>query len=182
MKEIEVKFEVESFDEIRGQLEAMGAQLAWKGREETIYFDKPDSSLKKKNISLRLRSWDGHSVTMTIKVEPKKRSKKYKVREEYQLTVSDMETAKKMLELLGFVQGVSYEKQREHWSLPGAFVELDKLNGLNFVEIEAGERKINWLAKKFGLDWSGSSTKSYLTILDELRWMKPKKNSSAGKK
>jgi len=169
MKEIEVKFLVPSLDEFREKIKKMGGRLEWSGQETSFFFDTPGQELKKKGKFIRLRKWDGHSSSLTLKVRPKDGTGKYKIRDEYQTEVSDLEMVKKILGNLGFVQIFSYTKHREHWKLEGACVELDNLGGQSFIEIEGSKKAINQLAGKLGLDWSESTTKSYFDIAQKIK-------------
>lgn len=169
MKEIEVKFKVLSLDELREKIKRLGGKLEWSGQEESFFFDTPGKKLRRKGKFIRLRKWDGHSSSFTLKVRPENETGKYKIRDEYQTEVSDLETLKNILKILGFVQNFSYIKYREHWKLEGACVELDKLGEQSFIEIESSKKAINELAKKLGLNWSQSTIKSYFDIARETK-------------
>ena len=65
-----------------------------------------------------------------------------KSREEVELTVTDPADAALLLEKLGYVKVLTFEKRRQSWQLGGCKVELDELPLLgSFVEVEGpGER------------------------------------------
>lgn len=165
MNETEVKFRVKSFGAIRARIKKLGGYLHWKGEERNYFFDTKDSALRKRKTTLRLRGREGGKAALTIKITPERDHGKYKVMREYEIGVSDVKEAARMLTLLGFEQWFQYKKQREHWELGRAHVELDAVGKLKFVEIEASKKKIDALAKAFELDWKTSTTKGYLTIL-----------------
>ena len=73
MKEIEVKFRVKRFEEIRKKLKRMGARLVWKGVEITYSFDTPEGSLRAADKQLRLRRARGWCDTVAVKVRPAKK-------------------------------------------------------------------------------------------------------------
>lgn len=166
MNETEVKFRVKSFTAIRARIKKLGGKLEWKGEERNYFFDTPGKMLHRRKATLRLRERENGPAALTIKITPERDHGKYKVMREYEITVSDVAETAQMLKLLGFEQWFQYKKQREHWALGGAHVELDAVDGLKFVEIEASKKKIDALAKKLGLDWKTSTTKGYLSILN----------------
>ena len=168
MKEIELKFKVANFREIIPQLKKLGGKCVWRGTEESWFFDTPAKTLKKKRQMLRLRSWAGHSHSLTLKLEPERSHKRYKVRDEFQIIVDDINVTREILKHLGFVEYIRYKKYREHWKLPGAYIELDILKHLHFVEIEASKDRINQLVQILRLDWSQTTTQGYLSILRDL--------------
>lgn len=167
MKEIEIKFKVNNFEDITARLKKQGAKCDWRGIEESFFFDTPDRRLKRKRQMLRLRRWEGHSNSLTLKLEPES-SKRFKIRDEYQIMFDDMDTARDILKHLGYAEYLRYKKYREHWVLKDAVVELDKLKSLYFVEIEASQDRIQELVSELGLDWKKTTTEGYLTILKNL--------------
>lgn len=165
MNETEVKFRVKRFNAVRARIKAMGGKLEWKGEERNYFFDTLDNALRKRKATLRLRERENGPAALTIKITPERDHGKYKVMHEYEITVSDVAETAQMLKILGFEQWFQYKKQREHWALGRAHVELDMVGRLKFVEIEASKKIIDALAKKLGLAWENSTTKGYLTIL-----------------
>jgi predicted adenylyl cyclase CyaB len=167
MKEIEIKFRVKDFTEVRSRLKKLGAVLEWKGVEQSWFYDTPRQDLRAKGYNLRLRAWDGHSYMLTLKTKPRQEDGRYKIRNEHEMQISSLDTAFKILKLLGYGERIKYRKFREHWKLRGASVELDTLKGMHFVEIEAGKRRIDELALALGLDWKQTVRKGYISILQE---------------
>ncbi|MBI3627243.1 MAG: class IV adenylate cyclase [Candidatus Sungbacteria bacterium] len=169
MKEIEIKFMVASFDAIIPKLKKLGARCEWKGLEESYFFDTRSKTLKSKRQMLRLRRWQGHSNSLTLKLEPEKDSAKFKIRDEYQITISDINVMRNILKFLGFREYMRYKKCREHWRVQDAAIELDTVYNLKFVEIEGSREAIHKMAAELGLDWSAMTTKGYLSIIRDLR-------------
>lgn len=163
-KEVELKFLVDDFGFVRRKLKKLGAKLKWKGREENWLFDAKDKRFLKKDSVLRIKKMG--DIRLTLK-EGKHLEREVKVSDEYQVTISDYPVMKKILHKLGFNEVYSYSKNREHWKLRDAYVELDTLNSKKFVEIEAPHARLKLLAKKLGLDFTRSTTKSYTKILKE---------------
>jgi len=165
MKEIEIKFRVRDFRAVTLKLHKLGARLEWRGTEESYFFDTLKGTLKHKRYNLRLRRWSGHKDTLTLKTKPGEEDSKYKVRDEYEVEVSDLKTTGAILRHLGFEEYLRYKKYREHWLLKDAAVELDKLAGQHFVEIEAPKKRIDELATFLGLDWKKAEKRGYISIL-----------------
>ena len=169
MEETEVKFKVKNFRDVIPKIKKLGASLEWKGIEENYFFDTPTNKLKKKRQRLRLRKWEKHSNSLTLKIKPIKMTRGYKVRSEFQIIVDDLKIARDILKNLGFVEYFQYKKHRQHWKLKDAIIELDKIRDSHyFVEIEAKKSKINQLAMLLNLDWKQSTSKGYLAILKKL--------------
>jgi predicted adenylyl cyclase CyaB len=91
----------------------------------------------------------------------------FKSREELEVQVSDAETTARMLEQLGFVQILRYEKRRESWQLDPCRVELDEPPRIGlFVEIEGpDEDSIRQVQKKIGLGDAQHVKASYVAML-----------------
>lgn len=166
MKEIEMKFEVKNFTQVRERLHAIGARLVWKGIESTQYFDYSDESLKKKKLSLRIREWKGYSILVTCKHDLK-HGKNAKRRNEFQFETNDKKQVEAIFLLLGLVPTFNYKKKREHWEVEKhVHVELDELQtARRFVEIEGTEQKIITLSKVLGVFDCSKVFKSYPEIL-----------------
>ncbi|MBI4994777.1 class IV adenylate cyclase [Candidatus Peregrinibacteria bacterium] len=167
MQEIELKFSVADFRAIRSKLKKIGGKLVWKGTEQNFFFDTPTLDLRRKKHTLRLREWPPKSASITVKAPPIKQSQKYSIRSEYQIEIDNATLGTQILKRIGFVQWLHYTKHREHWKLKNAAVELDKINGRFFVEIEAPQKTIEKMAQTLGLDWQKRTTKGYLDILQE---------------
>lgn len=169
MKEIEVKFRVHDFSQIRAALRRIGASLIWKGMEENIFFDTKNRNLYKNGTLFRLRQWNDHSVVLTVKTTPKHTNKNYKIKNEYEVEINDFNSARRMIRALGFMEDFRYKKYREHWKIKNAFVELDTIGRMRFIEIEAPQKEINQLARSFGLSWKQAERRGYIKILKDLQ-------------
>ena len=167
MKETEVKFFVKNFNTIRPKLKKMGGRLIWKGTEESWFFDTHKNTLKRKGQMLRIKKLANHGFTLTFKNAAKKNDKKYKSREEKEVTINNSETARNIFKNIGFKEVFKYTKLREHWDLGKAHIELDKLKNKYIVEIESSKKEIGRIAKLLGLDWAKSTTETYIRILKE---------------
>lgn len=172
MKEIEVKFRVHDFSSIRSKLRTLGSVLVWKGMEENIFFDTKNRNLYKNGTLFRLRYWDRHSVVLTVKTTPKNASKRYKIKHEYEVELNDFNAARQMIHALGFAEDFQYKKFREHWKAGDAFVELDTIGRMRFVEIEGTQKTIQETARALRLDWKSAERRGYVTLLKGARRQK----------
>lgn len=140
MKEIEVKILEIDVDEIRDKLKKLGAKKTFDGEMHTIVFDTPDEKLKKKGLFLRLRQ-EGNNVHFCFKGK-KYPTKKFKVREEIELTVSSIKNMTSILEKLGFVKKFEYAKHREQYKWGKISFDIDTYRNIpTFLEIEAPTEK-----------------------------------------
>ncbi len=165
MKEIEVKFIVKDLKPAARILKKLRAVRAWKGTEESYYFDLPGHVLRNRGIVLRLRRWKGDSDTLTCKIEPARNAGKISAREELQTTLGDHAAMRAILGALGYRESFRYQKNREHWKLGKTAIELDALGKRKFVEIEGTKKEIERLARLLKLDWERSTVRSYVDIL-----------------
>ncbi len=138
--EIEAKMKLEDPAGLRARLEALGARPAGAVLETNIFFDRPDLSLRQTGQGLRVRvNEDRASGRRKIVITHKgpKLPGDLKTRQETELEVADADGACRLLEQLGFVQMLRFEKRRQNWLLDDCRVELDEMPLLgHFVEIE----------------------------------------------
>ena len=168
MTEIEVKIRVEDFDEIEEKLAKHDILkiTEWEF-EDNIVFDFPDKRLKNGKKLFRLRDSAG-KVYITFKTPSKDRDEKFKIREEYEVIVSDFEKSKTIIELLGLVKFFRYQKQRKTYILKGIHICLDKTPIGNFIELEGEKEIIIKMAKLFGKSEKDFITRSYYDVFREI--------------
>ena len=149
MREIEAKILEVDGKQLEARLRKLGAKKVGKRSVNSLFFDFPNNSLKKKKAVLRLRL-DGKKSFLTLK---RKRGKsKLKELDEFQVEVSDFKETKKILSLAGLVEKRAIKKTRTTFKLGRASIEIDKLPGIPlFAEIEAPSAKqVVATAKKLG--------------------------------
>lgn len=160
--EVELKYPVNDFSEIRGNLQQAGAELICEAAEEknTVY-DLPDESLKHSGTLLRLREF-GTEVILTVKEPGIPGAMKIRNEHETVLFIS-LRAAEEMLRALNYVPVFSYEKTREIWSIAeNVHICLDTLFFGKFVEIEADSQlKVSNVSRILGLDPSDGLSQSY---------------------
>ena len=140
MPEIEAKLRVSSHDAVRERLRFLGATHVRTGIETNVIYDRPDGSLRKRGMGLRVRTVaadQGDAPPAMITVKGPRITDELKTREELEVQVDDPATAAAMLEMLGYRVILRYEKRRESWTLGECLVELDTPPHIGlFVEIE----------------------------------------------
>jgi predicted adenylyl cyclase CyaB len=140
MHEVELKIVGIDRRKVEEKLESLDASKTFEGVVESMFFDFPDSSIARANNLLRLRRI-GDRVELTFKkfIE----NENAKVREEYEVLVSDFEKMKQILESIGLVANQRMEKHRISYALKdGVKIDLDKYSGeLSYIpdlmEVEA---------------------------------------------
>lgn len=177
-REIEAKLRVDSHDPVRERLRAAGAELIARVLETNRIFDRPDAALRRKGCGLRIRTATPEDSTADGKVDPTTHPSTltfkgavvagpFKSREELEIQVSHAETAVRILDSLGFVQVLCYQKRRESWRLGECLVELDEPPHIGlFVEIEGpSESAIRAVQADLGLKGAPHVSPSYVRML-----------------
>jgi adenylate cyclase class 2 len=166
-QESEVKFYLSDLPAFEAHLIAGGATLKEKRvHEVNLRFDTPDRSLTRQRRVLRLRQ-DSHAY-ITYKGAAKM-GEEVSVREEIEVDVADFESARRLLETLGYEVSVMYDKYRTAYTWEGVLITLDEMPIGTFTEFEGLDAAvIQRAARHFGLDWEARRLESYLGIFDRL--------------
>lgn len=134
-QEIEVKLYVRDLKKIELRLLELKAQLIQpRVHEINFRYDLPDGSMRAKGQVLRLRR--DINVILTYK-GPSNIMDGVFSRTELETTMGDLETAQRVLEALGYVQILIYEKYRAVYKINDCHIMLDELPYGDFVEIES---------------------------------------------
>ena len=163
--EIEAKFAVAGLDPVRQKLLTMAARLSRPRLQETnLRFDHPDGRLQRAGQVLRLRK--NHDTRLTFKAP----GPDAEHRIELEVEVDEAETARQLLEGLGFAVFFVYEKYRETFLFDDAQVMLDELPFGTFVEIEGIDiPRLRRTAGRLDLPWDDRLPLSYLALFERLR-------------
>ena len=150
MVEIEVKIRIIDIKNLGEKILQLGAKLE-KERfyEENTLYDFPSKILYKKWQALRLRKINKKSF-LTFKGPPQK-SRKFKIREEYETEVKNEKQLKKILKSLGFIPVFNYEKHRTVYRKKSLEISLDETSIGNFIELEGKRGEIVKFAKALGV-------------------------------
>ena len=142
--EIEIKFNVSDFYDIRSRLVDMGAIcIGQRTFESNIRYDTEDGRLLEKGCLLRLRK--DTDITLTFKSPPSDPGTEYKVYRELEVTVNDFDAMDVLLKNLGFTFCQIYEKWRETWRLDGEIICMDTMPFAGFWRSRAHrDRSSGW--------------------------------------
>jgi adenylate cyclase class 2 len=127
MKEVEVKIIDINREKVEARLRSLGATPTFDGDQVTVFFDFPDDPIAMAKNLLRLRK-TGDKTRLTFKkfIE----SESAKVRDEYEVVVSNFESMRLILESLGLSATKRMEKHRTSYTLKsGVEVDIDKYAG-----------------------------------------------------
>ena len=165
MKEIEARILEVDVSEMRRRLKQIGAKKVFDGKVHTIIFDFSSESLKRKGQMLRLRTF-GKQAVLCYKGKPNA-SKKFKLKEEIEVSVDNFKDTALILKRLGFKKMWSYTKRRESYKLGKATVEIDKYPKIPaLIEIEAPTGKeVVALVKKLGYEMKDTTNANFPEIL-----------------
>jgi predicted adenylyl cyclase CyaB len=165
MVEIEVKIRINDISAIGEKILNLGTSVE-KQRflEENTLYDFRSKELERKQQALRLRKIN-KKILLTFKGPPQK-SRRFKIREEYETEVRNEKQLKKILKSLGLQPAFSYQKFRTIYRKKNLKVCLDETHIGNFMELEGERNEIVKFAKALGL------SKNKFIKLDYIQLMK----------
>jgi adenylate cyclase class 2 len=149
MIEIEVKIRIEDIQSLREKILLLGGRLERERYfEENALFDYPSQTLYKKRQALRLRRMN-NKIFFAFKGIPQK-SRKFKIREEFETEVKNEKQLRKILSALGLMPVFSYQKYREVYRKKRLKICLDETAVGNFIELEGERNEIVKFSKALG--------------------------------
>ncbi len=163
MIEREIKYFVDDFSPYRERLADIDAVRIAAFFEDNIIFDNEGETLRKEGKLFRLRKSDTVSITFKDPVE----RARFKIMEEYEIVVSDFDTAEKIITSLGFHRVFRYQKKREIYTLRGTHILLDETPIGNYIEIEGEEDFIVQLSEQLSLPLNRETSKNYMELYRE---------------
>jgi adenylate cyclase class 2 len=167
--ECELKYLEADLIDLADRLRAAGAGTSGRYFEANTVFDRPDRSLKRNGILLRLREKGGRAV-LTVKRPPEDpEPSALKVFEEIETGVEDGAAMAEALDALGFAPAFRYEKVREKWRYMDCTICLDRLPFGDFVEIEGDEDRVLACAAELGLNAACTTKATYHGLNIEYR-------------
>jgi adenylate cyclase class 2 len=163
-QEIEVKFLIADLPALLEKIQKLGAiELRPRMLEVNLRFDTRDTQLLDRAQVLRLRQ-DDQSI-LTFK-SPGEIVDGVISRTELEVTVSDFQTTRAILEALGFQVFMTYEKYRQNFSLNDLVASVDEMPYGNFIELEGrSPEHVRATAALLGLDWEQRINLSYTALL-----------------
>ena len=168
--EIEAKMKVENFEPVLAALREHRAASLGEHIETDAFFDTSDRKLLAADKGLRLRVAvdvaSNKSEALLMHKGPVGHGQ-LKKRQEVQTVVANPEAMAKILEQLGFMQWLRYQKRRQSWELDSCRVELDEIPHLGkFVEIEGpSDEAVMRCREKIGLASQSLIKASYVAML-----------------
>jgi adenylate cyclase class 2 len=167
-QELEIKLYLLDMPAFQQRVESLGGQLIEPRLHEiNLRFDTPDEQLTRASQVLRLRQ--DTAARLTYK-GPGETIDGVHARREIEFTVSDYQSARALLEALGYQVSLMYEKYRTTYELDGLQVTLDEMPYGNFTEIEGPDaEQIRVMAEKLGVNWGARILESYTSLFDHLR-------------
>lgn len=164
--------------ELPSRLPALGLVPRAELRETDLYFNGGGRDFRRTDEALRLRSCRdltaGTAETLLTYKGPKE-DPRSNTRIEYETAVGDLDTARKLLEALGFTAQYTVDKVRREFADRNITLCLDTVEGLgDFLELEilleAGDReaavdRLLALLDRLEISREALSRKSYLELL-----------------
>lgn len=168
--EIEAKMRLRDTAAFERKLLELGAVRGPVIFEINTFFDTPVGTLKSADRGLRIRIEreidTGHTRVAITHKGPRAHGV-LKSRMEHELVAADAEAASELLQALGYIAVLSFEKRRRRWLLNDCHVEIDQLPHLGeFVEIEGPtEDLVMMVREKLGLTHEPLIKSSYIAML-----------------
>jgi adenylate cyclase, class 2 len=179
--EIEAKMKVDDVAGLMGAVAAGGGSPIGQYLEENSFFDTEDRALLASDEGLRLRvstDIDTKAEQMSITHKGPGRHGSLKCREETEVSVGSAADAARLLEHLGYVRVLTFQKKRMSYRLEGCRIEIDEVPHLgSFVEIEgSSEQQIMRVREMLGLAERPLIKASYAAML--MSWMQERGETS----
>ena len=167
-QEIEAKFSVRDLAPIQARLLELGAVcIVTRQMEFNLRYDTPDRTLSETGQVLRLRRYD--DLRMTYK-GPGVRKDGVLERTEIETTLGDFDSARLIIESLGYTPIFLYEKYRAIWQLGENQIMLDEMPFGKFIEIEATTSdEVRELARHLGMDPHTAIPASYQSLFERVK-------------
>ena len=167
-EELEVKFYLSRRNKLEEKLISLGGRLsAPRVHEVNLRFDTPDFSLLSAGKLLRLRK--DSRARLTYKGAGGELGGA-RLRPELEITVSDFDTARALIEALGYKMYMMYEKFRTTYLLGGLEVAFDEMPTGDFLEIEGPDgESLQTVSGQLGLNWEKRILDSYTVLFERTR-------------
>ena len=164
MLEIEIKIKIDDPQSIKTKILASGASLHRERYfEKNTLYDFPKGDLYEKNQALRLRKINKKTL-LTFKGAEKK-SRKFKIREEYETEIKNERQIIKILKSLGLKTVFSYEKYRTVFIYKKLKICLDELTVGDYLELEGQQSDIVRFARLLGYSKKDFIKSDYIQML-----------------
>jgi adenylate cyclase class 2 len=166
MIETEIKIRIKDIDSTIESLLQQGAHLENdRYLEENTLYDFPSQLLYKKGQALRIRRINKKTF-LAFKGAPQK-SRKFKIREEFETEVKNEKQLKKILKSLDLSPAFQYKKFRRVFRKKRLKICLDETPVGNFLELEGKREDIVKAAKSLGFSKKEFIKSDYIQLLKE---------------
>jgi len=170
--EIEAKIKVDSHEPIRDRLKELGAKYTSLLHESNHIFDNKERTLLSSGQGLRVRvcrELDGTHAESTVTFKGPLHDGELKIREEINFCTDDAEATCELLQSLGYIEYLFFEKRRESWRLDNCLIELDEVPHIgSHIEIEGPDaEQVYRIQEALGLSNLPTINKSYISLLVE---------------
>lgn len=165
-QEIEVKFLLKDLTALIQKIDQLNLSCTQKRVHEfNLRYDLPDGRLVAKKQVLRLRQ--DTQALLTFK-GPGVLDEGVLLRKEIEVSVSDFDTARRLLKALGYQVIMMYEKYRANYLMDGVILSVDETPFGLFIELEGeSPAQVKSAASLLGLDWRQRINLSYSALLDQ---------------
>jgi adenylate cyclase, class 2 len=150
---------------VRARLLEMGARPGPVDDERNLVFNLRGMGTRLGRRRIRLRMFAGRADALLTSKGPALKKSGYKSREEVEVRVSDAESARQLLEHLGFRAKAQYDKHREHWYFNDTTIALDRLAFGDFLEVEGEEHAITATLIALGLGARAHERSGYTRLM-----------------
>lgn len=167
IEEMEIKLYISEIRNLQKKLETLPIEIVQpRILEINIRYDTLDKKISLNNQVLRLRKDNTNRITFK---GPTRIADELLIRKEIEITVDDFNAANLLLESLGFIVQLVYEKYRTDYRYQSAIISVDELPYGDFIEIEADDPElIKMILGELGLKLSASIKDSYTGLFDKL--------------
>jgi len=168
--EAKMKLDAAAVDALAARLRESGAVLVGEYLEQNAFYDTEDREMLAADEGLRLRTSRDLATGKSRTILTHKGPNRYgplKTREETEAEVVSASEMEAVLERLGLIRYLSFQKKRQSWKLDGCRIELDEVPHLgHFVEIEGpDEQSVMRVRSALKLDQLALIKASYVAML-----------------
>lgn len=176
-REVELRLVIDDREALEARLREAGADPIGEGLVRTTAYDFPNRRLRAAGQTVRVREdWTGTTLTSKVPIpheDAQRHATPLRVRDEINLSLPPAAgtDARRLLESLGLMETLCYEKTRRSWRLDSARIDVDVLadGGACFAEIEAEREDIAAIRTRLALDRAPIEARSYFEIVNRAR-------------
>ena len=170
--ELEAKIKVDDHAPVRSKLAEVDADCLGRVLETNHIYDSPDRTLLSAGRGIRIRTHhaeQGDPKPSTLTYKGKLKPGPMKHRREIEVELDDGGSGRAILDRLGYIEVICFEKWRESWQMGECLVELDELPHLGcYIEVEGpAHEQIEAVLASLGLADRPLIHQSYVKLLKD---------------